>query len=96
MLLVTIVCLAFYLLRPLSDRNYGGVSCGFRWMFWCIPLWLLCLVPAADAVSRTQLGRLAAWVLLFVSVVSASYASLDPWSHPWLLEYGAYLGWFRY
>ena len=43
---LTAVGLTFYLSRPMIDRNYGGVSCGFRWMFWLTPLWLLALVPA--------------------------------------------------
>ena len=29
LLLLTVVCLAFYIGRPLMDRNYGGVTCGF-------------------------------------------------------------------
>ena len=57
-LLLTVVCLAFYLARPLSDRNYGGVASGFRWVFWCTPLWLLTLLPAADALSRSRRGRM--------------------------------------
>lgn len=48
----TLVCLTFYTLgRPTIDRNYGGVSCGFRWMYWFIPLWLLMLIPAVDALG---------------------------------------------
>ena len=54
---VTLVCLVFYLTRPMIDRNYGGVSCGFRWMFWFIPLWLICLVPAADRLLASRWGR---------------------------------------
>ena len=47
---LTFVCLAFYIARPMADRNYGGMCSGFRWMFWFTPLWLLCLVPAADVL----------------------------------------------
>src|SRR5262249_48506377 len=43
---ITSVCLVFYLLRPIEDRNYGGVSAGFRWMFWFAPLWLVTMLPA--------------------------------------------------
>jgi hypothetical protein len=92
-LLLTVVCLAFYLARPLKDRNYGGVACGFRWVFWFTPLWLLTLLPAVDRCSQTRWGRSLVWVFLGISVLSASYASLDPWSHPWLFEYLAYLEW---
>jgi hypothetical protein len=91
----TIVCLAFYLARPLADRNYGGVSCGFRWMFWFTPLWLLCLLPAADAAASRRSWRVVALVLLFISVVSANYAASNPWSHPWMYDYLQYLGWVR-
>ena len=89
---LTLVCLAFYLLRPLGDRNYGGVSCGFRWMFWFTPLWLIAMLPALDWTAARRRWRYAAMFLLLVSVVSASYASLNPWSHPWLYRYLAYLG----
>ncbi|MBM4004892.1 MAG: hypothetical protein FJ295_16655 [Planctomycetes bacterium] len=44
-----LVCLAFYTIgRPTIDRNYGGVTSGFRWMYWFIPIWLLLIVPALD------------------------------------------------
>ena len=52
--LLTVVCLTFYLMRPVADRNYGGVSAGFRWMFWFTPLWLLCAIPAADRSRGSQ------------------------------------------
>ena len=29
-LLLTAVCLTFYLARPIQDRNYGGVAAGFQ------------------------------------------------------------------
>lgn len=92
-LLLSLVCLAFYLARPLGDRNYGGVSCGFRWMFWFAPLWLLVMVPAADAIATRPRWRYVALGLLLLSAMSAAYASLNPWSHPWLYEYWTSLGW---
>jgi len=95
-ILLTFVCMTFYLLRPLEDRNYGGVSCGFRWMFWFIPLWLLCAVPAADALATRRDTRAIGWVLLFVSVASAAYTNLNPWSHSWLFDYWSSLGWLAY
>jgi hypothetical protein len=91
---VTLVCLVFYLTRPLIDRNYGGVSCGFRWMFWFIPLWLICLVPAADWLLARRWGRVTAILLLAVSVFSATYATANPWSHPWLWQWGEFAGWW--
>ena len=92
-LTLTVVCLVFYLARPLKDRNYGGVSCGFRWMFWFAPLWLVAMVPAADHIASRRPLRYLAVALLLLSVVSAAYALLNPWSHPWLYRYWAYLGW---
>jgi len=95
-LTLTAVCTAFYILRPEEDRNYGGVSCGFRWLFWLTPLWLVCAIPAADAWSKSRLGRGVALALLAASIVSATYASLDPWSHPWIFDYWTNLEWIRY
>ena len=85
--------LAFYIARPLKDRNYGGVTSGLRWMFWLIPMWLICLIPAADAIARSRYGRLAAVALLAFSVASATYSAMNPWVHPWIYEYWAYLRW---
>ncbi len=91
---LTIICLVFYIiLRPVGDRNYGGVTSGFRWMFWFIPLWSLTILPAADAISERPIWRWLAWLLLLVSVASASYSAMNPWVHPWLYEYWAGLGW---
>jgi hypothetical protein len=95
-IVLTLVVLAFYLLRPQVDRNYGGIACGFRWMFWFIPLWTLCLVPAADAIARVRMARIAAWTLLLISVMSAAYANLNPWSHSWLYDYWTYVHWISY
>lgn len=94
---MTLVVLAFYVVgRPQDDRNYGGVSCGFRWMNWLIPLWLACLIPGADAASRTRWGRVISWGLLAISVFSAAYSATNPWEHPWLFEYWTRLGWIAY
>ena len=87
------IVLVFYLLRPLEDRNYGGVASGFRWMFWLIPLWLVALLPAADGIAPRRAWRAVAGALLLVSVISASYAALNPWSHSWIYQYWVYLRW---
>ena len=81
---LTLVCLVFYLARPLPDRNYGGVACAFRWMFWFTPLWTLCLLPATDAIERSSWRRWGVYLLLAISVGSASYGFANPWRHPWL------------
>lgn len=94
--LLTVVVLGFYFSRPLIDRNYGGVTSGLRWLFWLIPLWLLALVPAADVLSNSRWGRIVAVVLFGISVFSANYAILNPWSQPWIFDYWEQLGWIEY
>jgi hypothetical protein len=93
--LVTAVCLVFYIgLRPQQDRNYGGMTAGFRWLLWQAPLWLLVMIPAADRVARTRRGMAIALVLLAFSVLSASYPTWNPWTQPWIfnwLDYGGLL-----
>jgi hypothetical protein len=89
---LSIVCLTFYLARPEIDRNYGGMTSGFRWMFWFAPLWLVALLPAADWLSRSCVGRGAGLVLLAASVMSATYPTWNPWTHPWLWNFLTYLG----
>ena len=93
---LTVVCMAFYLSRPMIDRNYGGVCCGFRWMFWFTPLWLLCMVPAVERLAHSRVGRVVALLLLMISVFSATYAASNPWSQPWLFDLGTYAGWWNY
>jgi hypothetical protein len=83
----TVACLAFYVMRPLEDRNYGGMATGFRWALWFAPLWLFAMLPAADALAATRLRRLAAALLLAVGVASASYPTWNPWTLPWLQVY---------
>jgi hypothetical protein len=88
------VCLTFYIaLRSQKDRNYGGVCCGFRWMFWFIPMWLLAMIPAVDQISRSKVGRAFAILLLAVSVFSASFPMTNPWTSPWIYQYWQSLGW---
>ena len=92
-ILLTVVVLAFYIARPLKDRNYGGMTSGLRWMFWLIPMWLLCLLPAADLISHWRAGRITATLLLALSAASAAYSAMNPWVHPWIYEYWAYIRW---
>lgn len=77
------VCLAFYLARPLIDRNYGGKCSGFRWQFWLIPAWLWLAAPAVEWFGKKRLGQVAMLVMLGVSVFSATYPWSNPWQHPW-------------
>jgi hypothetical protein len=90
---VSIVCIVFYLLRPLNDRNYGGMTAGLRWVFWFTPVWLLAMLPTLDAMANRRWLRGLALVFLSISVLSATYPIWNPWTHPWLLELFYNLGW---
>ncbi len=91
---VSVICLVFYLgMRPQEDRNYGGMTSAFRWMFWCAPLWLVVMLPAADRLSRFTAGKAFAALLLTLSVMSASYPTWNPWVHPWIHNWLTWTGW---
>lgn len=90
---VSAVVLAFYLTRSQADRNYGGVSSGFRWVFWLAPLWITAAVPAVDRLATHRLGRGCALVLLALSVVSVAYPTWSPWTPPWIWQWMAHAGW---
>ncbi len=86
-LAISLVVIAFYVTRPVEDRNYGGLCCGPRWLFWLAPLWLVAMIPALDAIGNHRALRLAAIVLLVISIASAGYAWSNPWIHPWLYQW---------
>lgn len=79
----SLVCFTFYMMRPLEDRNYGGVSCGFRWMFWFTPLWCWLLAHGLNRV-RTRWSRRIAIAALAISIFSATFPWANPWTSPWL------------
>jgi hypothetical protein len=81
---VSAVVIVFYLLRPQADRNYGGMTSGFRWVFWMAPLWVAAAVPTADILGRSRLGRILACLLLAMSVLSVAYPTWNPWTRPWI------------
>ena len=85
--LVTIVVIGFYLARPLADRNYGGMTSGFRWVFWLAPLWVAGAVPAADVLARSRVGRLLGLGLLGLAVVSVAFPTWTPWQAPWIEQW---------
>ncbi|MCC6511042.1 MAG: hypothetical protein IT423_18210 [Pirellulaceae bacterium] len=80
----SLVCFVFYMLRPLEDRNYGGVSCGFRWMHWFAPLWCW-LVGHALGHIRHNGWRAIVWLALGLSIFSACVPWQNPWTSPWLM-----------
>jgi hypothetical protein len=90
---ISLVCVTFYLLRPLEDRNYGGMTSGFRWVFWLTPMWLLAMLPALDATAESRRWRIAGAVLLAFSALSAAYPTWNPWVLPWLRTFAIYMGW---
>ena len=91
LLSVSVVVVVFFLSRPQDDRNYGGMSSGFRWVFWLAPLWVVGMLPAVDWLARRTWGRVVAAMLLGLSALSAAYPTWNPWTHPWLLNYLLYL-----
>ena len=92
---ISLACIAFYLCRPLGDRNYGGSTSGFRWVFWLAPLWLVTMLPMADVLARRRWTRGLALLLLAISVLSATYPIWNPWTHPWLMNLTQNLSWGR-
>ena len=81
----SIVCWAFYMLRPLEDRNYGGVSSGFRWMFWFTPLWCWLVAEGVDRITSPWARRLVL-AALGLSIFSATFPWTNPWTTPWLAQ----------
>ncbi len=91
---VTLLCLAFYLWYPGVDHNYGGNASAFRWVFWMAPMWLMLMLPAADLLGRRRWSRGVGLALLALSALSASYPTWNPWTHPWIMNFAGYMGWF--
>jgi len=90
--LISLACLLFYIFRPQMDRNYGGVTSGFRWSFWMSSLWLTAILPVADRLATRRWGRAVALILLTLSALSAAYPTWNPWVHPWIYEWMYHLG----
>ncbi len=91
---LTLICLVFYIgFRPQEDRNYGGMTSGFRWMFWFTPLWLVVMLPAADRLARSTAGVACGAALLTLSALSVSYPTWNPWTQPWIYRWLEWCGW---
>jgi hypothetical protein len=93
---ISVTCIVFFLARPLVDRNYGGMTTGFRWLFWLTPLWLIAIMPALDWADARPWRRGICYAMLAASVGSVTYAIWNPWTHPWIwnfLEYLEQIGW---
>jgi hypothetical protein len=94
---ISLVVIAFYVTRPEIQRNYGGVSCGLRWLLWLAPLWLVAMTPVVDWIGGGERDRSLWWglalILLLLSAVTAAYAAQNPWVDPWIYQYWQYLEW---
>jgi hypothetical protein len=44
------------------------------------------MLPAADAVAERRWLRGLCALLLALSVLSASYPTWNPWTHPWIMD----------
>ena len=86
-LVVSVAVIVFYTaMVDDRNRNYGGWTSGLRWLLWLTPLWLLTMLPAADWLAGRRWRRGFAYLLLGISVFSASYPAWNPWRHPWLYD----------
>jgi hypothetical protein len=81
---LSVLVVGFYLVKTI---NYGGWTAGPRWLLWLTPLWLLTLLPVADRLGRSRGGRVLLYLLLGLSVLSASYPAWNPWRHPWIYTF---------
>ncbi|HLJ96366.1 MAG TPA: hypothetical protein VKU02_24545 [Gemmataceae bacterium] len=94
---VSLLVVGFYI-GVVNDRNrnYGGWTSGLRWLIWLTPLWLVAMMPVADWLSYRRWGRGLAYLLLGISIFSATYPALNPWRHPWLYDLLQAHGWIQY
>jgi hypothetical protein len=88
-----VVVVGFYII---NTGNYGGWTAGPRWLMWLTPFLLLSMQPAVDWLAPRRWGRIMAYLLLAISVISASYPAWNPWRHPWLYNWMEKLDWIRY
>ena len=94
-LVVSVVVVAFYLSRPLEDRNYGGGTSALRWLLWMAPLWLVAAVPMVDLLAKSIWGKIFVAILTVASIASAHYSAMNPWVHPWLYELLVQMEWIQ-
>lgn len=92
-LALTVVVVGFYLYKT---DNYGGFTNGLRWLMWLTPIWLTCLMPAADWLAESRPRRWLGGLCLAVSIFSMSYQLWSPWRHPWIFDLMLEFGWPGY
>jgi hypothetical protein len=88
-----VIVVSFYII---NTGNYGGWTAGPRWLIWLTSFLLLAMLPAVDWLAPRRWGRILAYGLLAISVISASYPAWNPWRHPWLYNWMEKLDWIRY
>jgi hypothetical protein len=94
-LIATVVCILFYVARPLIDRNYGGVSICFRWLLWLTPLWMVMITPVIEDLRDRKPRRIIVYTLLALSMFSVALSLDTPWDHPWIYRFWQFLGWIN-
>jgi hypothetical protein len=92
---VSVIVIVFFA-AIVSTVNYGGWTSGPRWFFWLTPLWLLAMIPVADKLGVSRLGRFIAYLFLALSIFSVSYVGINPWRHPWIYQAMEAWGWRGY
>ncbi len=90
---VSLTVIVFYLTRHPLDRNYGGMTSGFRWVFWLTPLWAAAITPAADSCSTSRRGGILLLAVLGLSAISVAAPTWNPWTMPWLQRWLVHCGW---
>lgn len=76
--------------------NYGGGAKGFRWMFWCVPMWLMAAPLSAHVWAKPAWVRAVALAALAVSVFTVVDALNSPWGQSWLHRMMAQMGLVAY
>jgi hypothetical protein len=61
---------------------------------WLSPLWLLAVLPVADALAGRRWGRALGLILMALSIVSVSFPAWNPWRHPWIYRFLEDWGWW--
>ncbi len=92
---LTIAVFTFYMTRT-GNYNYGGNTCGLRWMFWLIPFWLLTMIPLLDKWENKRWLQIFVAVALLVSMFSALSPLKNPWRPPWLYNLMTDWKWINY
>jgi len=92
---LTLLFLVFYTFFG-PNRVYGGYSCGLRFFFCLIPLWLMLLPEGLRGRTAHRWFRGMALAFLLISAISVFYCARDPWARSWIHEYMYSMHWINY